>query len=333
MAGGTMEHKDSDSKPKPIVHLTLAKIASSESAPQNDISLLKILALPNHRISSCDELSSLKSLQRIDLPSNELTEADFLQYNLELCWIDLRMNQIHQLSFLKHLHALTVLNLSHNQVCSGVKLTSISKIDNLSGLTNLKALILSHNRIRSIPDLSFLPQLETLDFLESDKKSCKHSHLRLNFSLLVVSNNQVEEIIPCQKTMKQLKKVSLSNNQIKNFPFGEKFPGLLELRLNSNKLMSLPTLKMQQMSMLQILDIGNNAIKNIKMFLSLKNLLKLRNLNIAGNLSVEETATVFSQFSEHRTLEIFNSKNIKNASHSRKRKRKTSLSARVSKKN
>ncbi|KAF8820468.1 leucine rich repeat-containing protein [Cardiosporidium cionae] len=288
MAGSELAREESDSRR--IDHLTLAIVAESESAPQNDISQLKILSLPNKGISSCDDLSQLKSLQRIDLPSNELTEADFLQYNLELCWIDLRMNQIHQLSFLKYLRALTVLNLSHNQ---------ISKIDNLSGLMNLKALILSHNQIRNIPDLSFLTNLETL----------------------VVSHNQVEEIIRPQKTMKQLKKISLSNNQIRNFPFGEKFPELAELRLNSNKLMTLPSNKIQQMSMLRILDIGNNAINDIKIFSSLQNLLKLRNINIAGNLSAEDMAIVFSQFSTHKTLEIFNSKNIKDVPPSRKRKR------------
>ncbi len=87
---------------------------------------------------------------------------------------------------------------------------------------------------------------------------------------------------PVLNKLEKMKKLSLSHNQIREVAYISEQFYLHELKLNDNKIRSLPETLAKNVK-LEILDLGNNQIReydDIKILSQLKN---LKNLNLKGN--------------------------------------------------
>jgi Leucine-rich repeat (LRR) protein len=102
-----------------------------------------------------------------------------------------------------------------------------------------------------------------------------------NSKLLVLSHNEISDYRGCG--LKELRQLSLSCNQLQQFPDLKENSKLRQLRLNGNQIMELPKEKDNFPSWLEILDLGNNQIKKLSQVKGLMHCSRLRNLNLKGN--------------------------------------------------
>jgi Leucine-rich repeat (LRR) protein len=99
----------------------------------------------------------------------------------------------------------------------------------------------------------------------------------------VLSHNALTEWPLSLNSMDQLTKLSLSHNNLSQFPcLGEK-PHLKELRLAHNAIKSITHDQVFELKAVEILDLGNNHLVDIKSTENLALMPKLHNLNLKGN--------------------------------------------------
>ncbi|XP_019872550.2 chaoptin [Aethina tumida] len=227
-------------------------------------------------------LADLKGLKIIDLEGNNLKTIRLAQFDGldSLEKINLRNNKIKMIDdavFLKKPY-LYNLNLEGNL---------ITKI-NLNSTTTLRHLNLAHNKL-------VLTSLSILNNLKGLKE-------------LVISNNQISEIIPNEfrnftsleildvssnnltlhnesfNDLKSLQNLIISNNNIKRLPSGV-FATTLELKtldISHNQFEVLPTDVFYSLINLESLNMSYNRLENLQ-FILFKPLKKLNLLDIAGN--------------------------------------------------
>lgn len=213
------------------------------------------LTVEGQGITAIEDLSHLVNLKHLDLANNRLAHPD-------------------SLNGLAHLKFLTKLSLAGNRLSEGVgmhlvrmqRLTVLNLAGNdltfippcIEQLKGLKALILNNNCIRSLAGVT----------------------LPLNLNSLVLSHNQIEVIEGNDiRHLKNLKSLSLSHNKLHKFPEGLALNELKQLRLNDNRLTSIPGLPAN----IEILDLGNNLFTASSLLADLQNLSMLKNVNVRGN--------------------------------------------------
>jgi len=231
--------------------LTPALVSKLFETPMADLTSLD---MSNKEISHIDDISACISLRKLNLAKNAIKSSDALsglQYLPDLTWLNLSNNSLENFDGLQKLKSLFVLNMSHNQ------LNRISI--HITSLTELKALILNHNRIKTLDNLASLTNLNTL----------------------VLSHNSIETIPPLP-TLSSLTKLSVAHNSVRLVPDLSANAELKELRLNDNKILRLPE-SIRQCSALEIVDLGNNHMREWTDVAALGSLLHLVNLNLKGN--------------------------------------------------
>jgi Leucine-rich repeat (LRR) protein len=231
------------------MRLTLAKI--SEWNAGKDLRLLEVLDARNKELEELDDISSCIELRKLLLSENRLTQiVEGIGFAISLTYLDVSYNQLTSLIFVQRLVRLCVLNASHN---------NISAIGYTEQLIHLKALILNHNKITTIENLGHLKELNTL----------------------VLSHNRIETFQGL-RGLECLKKLSLAHNNLREVPPLECLSGLKELKLNHNKLAHIPS-HLVYNSRLELLDLGNNYIRETTDLALLASLLHLRHVNLQGN--------------------------------------------------
>lgn len=239
-----------------------------------DYKTTKQISFKGRGINAVPDLSECAHVYRLDLTENKLSAADDLlgfQNCKTISFLNLAHNQLSTFDGMHHLPNLQVLNLSHN------RFSEISK--HVAECRNLKALILNNNTISKIENIcNNLSELATL----------------------IVSHNKLTEISGLEGLMK-LEKISAGHNQIKQFPDLSKYSLLRELKLGDNLISHIPDfskVSSENMNLsdenltfksiipieLEILDIGNNKIKEFGQITALSALKKLANLNLKGNI-------------------------------------------------
>ncbi|KAJ3267809.1 hypothetical protein HK104_005604 [Borealophlyctis nickersoniae] len=240
-----------------MVKLTLDLLATRTDKPLHEVVSVDCSSLS---ISHIEDISIAVNLHKLNLAKNELKSAQALsgiQYNSELTWLHLGANKLESLQGLEKLTNLLVLNVSHNE------LNRISH--HVSSCTKLKALILNHNKIARIENLSTLQELTTI----------------------VLSDNKLTQIDGVGG-LQLLEKLSAAHNNIRSFPILTN-PALRELRLNDNKIITIPE-SIRKLPSLEILDLGNNLISHLTDLSSLSGCMKLVNLTLKGNPVVQTLA-------------------------------------------
>eukprot|EP00927_Polykrikos_kofoidii_P080855 TRINITY_DN77847_c0_g1_i1.p1 TRINITY_DN77847_c0_g1~~TRINITY_DN77847_c0_g1_i1.p1 ORF type:complete len:490 (-),score=69.29 TRINITY_DN77847_c0_g1_i1:45-1514(-) len=266
--------------------------------PNGDAANATELLLNDRGLTSLDSLEQCPNMKKLELRGNFLAKTlSFLEMNHRLCWLNLAKNRLKRISHLNNLSSLAVLDISDNR---------IARLDGLAGLKELKALIAVRNRITRIEGLSPAtnPKLETLVF----------------------SDNKITECTI--KNFPFLRKLSLSHNQLKVFPRLENLQQLSELRLNSNKLVTVDKC-VALLPRVSILDIGNNLVTATTALEPLKSLRLLHSLNLKGNKVADDmdAEAVRSLLASMTKLEIINHKRESTPKAKKKRKPGTPHSA------
>ncbi|UKK00387.2 long-chain-fatty-acid--CoA ligase 5 [Theileria orientalis] len=230
------------------------------------------------KISAIVKDGDITACKTLILNDGGITQVEDLYSMKSLEKVTLCNNKIKDWSFLTQNINLQSINLTRNLV---------SEIINLQHLQNLTLLNLSHNNITELCNLNCLQSLRVL-ILNNNK-----------IKVLILSHNNIETFKSPNAFMNKLKKITLSHNKLREFPISEKYPVLTELRLNSNKILSLPN-NLELYSCLKILDLGNNQIVNFRGLYKLSN---LKDLNLSNNPSVD----VNEVLSNLKQLKIYNS--------------------------
>ena len=97
----------------------------------------------------------------------------------------------------------------------------------------------------------------------------------------MVSHNKIYDLTNFRH-LKKLKKLSAAHNRLHTIPDLSTCPELKELRINDNKIQKIPDIFALN-SALEVVDLGNNSLKDFSDIEPLKFLLKLENLNLKGN--------------------------------------------------
>lgn len=230
----------------------LSIVELSKYLPNGDVLGAQELKLRDLGITGIEELTQAKNLRKIDISKNKLESASFIKYCWSLTDINLSNNNLTSVDDICNLENVKILNISNNDI------KSIDKLCRSPGIQkSLRVLIANHNKIRHIPDLSHFKELETV----------------------ILSHNDATEMDAPRSHCPKLRKLSLSNNSLKQFPFGLNLNMVQELRLNNNQILSVSP-DITYMGNIRILELGHNFITEVEPLLSLR---KLKSLNISKN--------------------------------------------------
>lgn len=232
--------------------LTPAVLSSSFEG----VSELTSIKMDHRDISHIDDISFLVNLKKLDLSHNRLRAGESLsglQYCKSLTWLDLSHNQLGDIRHVLGLRNLAVLNVSHNEL-QGLP-------EGLAQLGSLRALIVSDNQIRTLAGVRLPRGLTTV----------------------VLSRNGLEADGGAFARLEGLEKLSLSHNRLRAWPELGRCWGLRELRLNQNRLLTLPTAAGALPPALAVVDVGHNAVERVEELDGLVRLRHLVSLTVAGN--------------------------------------------------
>ncbi|RUS14510.1 hypothetical protein BC937DRAFT_93703 [Endogone sp. FLAS-F59071] len=247
---------------------------------------IKDLDVSNKQISHIEDISACVSLRKLNLSNNDIKSPDALsgiQYLDELTLLNLSGNRLESCEGVQKLSGLfgrqkepsehtdrrirlpslltkpyftplfneSVLNMSHNEV---------NRISiHVTQLKALKALILNHNKIKTVENIGNLLDLNTL----------------------VLSHNKIDTL-PTLPTLINLTKLSVAHNNLRLIPDLSFNTALKEARLNDNKILTIPD-TVRACNALEILDLGNNLLREWSDIAPLGSLIHLLNLNLKGN--------------------------------------------------
>eukprot|EP01135_Chromosphaera_perkinsii_P010953 Nk52_evm6s2297 gene=Nk52_evmTU6s2297 len=208
----------------------------------------------NKQIKNVANLSKLKNLGKLNLSGNKIANLAGISVNSNITWLNVSDNALDNIDCLKRLHRLCTLNAANNQ------LTSVCEFE---GPTVMKALVVNKNKLKDLSKLFHTcPLLNTV----------------------VVSDNELEDLKGIE-SLKELKKLSASNNRIKSLGWLNDMVSkqeLCELRLCNNGIEVVPEC-IEGFKGLRIIDLGKNQISSIESLMHLRKLKLLRNLNLKGN--------------------------------------------------
>ena len=293
------------------------------------LKFLEILKLDGNDISSVPTVGILnQSLIELDLSNNALTDsslATIVQLR-RLQQLRLDGNLIGNISAADWgllANSLSVLSLSNN------RLTSLNQIEKLWSLAQLDVDI---NLIESIPDATFrtLYDLEVLSLrgnrlttigqstLDGLEQKCtqldfssnyiefvhpKAFHRLKNITRLNISNNAIKELV-IPPIMGQLSELLLSNNRLTRFPDGLRdLRTITVLSMYNNAIDSMPPLDIGNEFGVRLVDLSYNRLRNID---EVRLVGSLNVINIDGNELADIGADVFADATFIRELNLSN---------------------------
>eukprot|EP00742_Colponemidia_sp_Colp-10_P007008 GILJ01007521.1.p1 GENE.GILJ01007521.1~~GILJ01007521.1.p1 ORF type:complete len:570 (+),score=67.89 GILJ01007521.1:58-1767(+) len=225
-----------------------------EAVPENvrRLNELRELKLHSNMITSIEHVDQCPLLQNLYLHDNGILRISNLRGLRKLQLLRLDMNNISRVEGLEDLTELTSLNLSRNQ---------LTRVDGLRHLSHLQELHLSHNRIEAID--------------AKELEGCRMLHeLHLGDNLLTDAM--------FLKACKRLDVLRLDGNRISSWDGFPRCGTLNELFISRNGLSTLVTVG-DLFPLLEILDVSENCIRNVKDLIGLKKIAGLMELRIEGN--------------------------------------------------
>jgi len=261
----TNNNKTKPTKMKFLVDQELIDAVESVEDPSRTTVNLSKRNLAGLRLRNESKSRSFRRLRKLSLARNEITSLKSISKCTHLTFLKCDENKIEDFSYATRCKMLATLNLSKNRI------QSIPP--SISSLSVLKALVLTGNQVQDITPL-------------------KHANLKV-LNTLVLSRNELtskcfSKEAGVLESMPSLTTLSISHNKLTEFPFVAYNKKIQVLRLNSNEIEVVPSLK--RLKDLKLLDLGKNKIKD---WTHLERIASscaggvLTNLNIAGN-PVEE---------------------------------------------
>eukprot|EP00939_MAST-03C_sp_MAST-3C-sp1_P005098 g5098.t1 len=216
------------------------------------------------------------TLRKLSLKSNGMKSLQTIERCPKITFLKCDDNEIDEDGLVPaySLQELATFNASMN--C----LTRIPK--GIERLSVLKALVLTGNQLTDISALKDA-QLKSLNTLVLSKNMLTSDAFSKNSGIL--------------KSLPALETLSLSHNQLTEFPFVKANSLLSILRLNNNKIEDLPVFK--RAGILKLVDLGNNSIPDWQTLPRLAKLSLLKNLTLRGNPAASDISTYASMLETH----------------------------------
>jgi len=256
--------------------LSLDQNFISDLSPLGCLKEMEYLYLHDNEIVDIYALKGLSKLKALGASRNKISDISAVKGLIQLVWVDWNHNKISDITAIKGLTLLTQLYVGNNQIVD---------INSVSGLINLQELSFDHNQISDISALSGLTQLKGLYLGEnkiSDISALKN--LKGLFHLQLYTNKISD--ISVLSGLTKLHYLDLGANQILDIGPLNQLNELTILTIDSNKIVDIsPIQELTQLKSFSIsgyLENGKYA-GQLETILPLKNLVNLKELDLAGN--------------------------------------------------
>ncbi len=213
-----------------------------------------------------EDLLKVKSLIVVEAKSKGIKDVSGLEYmtNLEnLTLEEVKLENIHFISGLRQLKSLSI------------TYSELNDIGPLAKLEHIESLSLRNNKISDLSPLSQMKKIKMLDLNSNYIKDIKPLFKLTSLKTLTVANNQISNAnLAGIEQLKNIKKLSLSNNGLTNIEHLTPIKKLIELDLGKNELENIEPLS--KLSTVQSLNLEENYISDITPLSQLTGLYDLR---------------------------------------------------------
>ncbi|MDP7992353.1 NEAT domain-containing protein [Bacillus sp. MHSD_36] len=200
-----------------------------------------------------EDLLKVKSLIVVEAKSKGIKDVSGLEYmtNLEnLTLEEVKLENIHFISGLRQLKSLSI------------TYSELNDIGPLAKLEHIESLSLRNNKISDLSPLSQMKKIKMLDLNSNYIKDIKPLFKLTSLKTLTVANNQISNAnLAGIEQLKNIKKLSLSNNGLTNIEHLTPMKKLIELDLAKNELENIEPLS--KLSTVQSLNLEENYISDI----------------------------------------------------------------------
>jgi Leucine-rich repeat (LRR) protein len=215
-------------------------------------------------------------------PGKRIEKLKGLEAYVHLAHVDLSQNLIKDVGLFRPLKNLIMLNLSKN----GIKdFKGLEPNDEDKPMPNLTHLDLSSNQFSALPPLHF-EALKVVNFANNAIATCHDFTGHPQIQQLNLSENALSAATNVA-AMPALKKLDLSRNKLHDINGLADVPELTEFCLAGNPMQALEG-PWQDLSGLKSLDISHMQLPKPAPLEILRNLPKLRSLNVTGNPFIED---------------------------------------------
>ncbi|MED0930304.1 NEAT domain-containing protein [Bacillus mobilis] len=200
-----------------------------------------------------EDLLKVKSLIVVEAKSKGIQDVSGLEYMTNLENLTLEEVKLENIKFISGLRQLKSLSITYGE---------LEDIGPLAELENIEFLTLRNNKISDVSPLSQMKKIKMLDLNSNYIKDIKPLFTVTSLRTLTVANNQISNAnLTGIEQLKNIKKLSLSNNGLTNIEHITSMKKLVELDLAKNELENIEPLS--RLSTVQSLNLEENYISDI----------------------------------------------------------------------
>ncbi|RXJ11525.1 LPXTG cell wall anchor domain-containing protein [Bacillus albus] len=199
------------------------------------------------------DLLKVKSLIVVEAKSKGIQDVSGLEYMTNLESLMLEEVTLENIQFISKLRQLKSLSITYGE---------LNDIGPLAELEHIESLSLRNNKISDLSPLSQMKKIKLLDLNSNYIKDIKPLFTVTSLRNLTVANNQISNAnLAGIEQLKNIKKLSLSNNGLTNIEHITPMKKLVELDLSKNELENIEPLS--RLSTVQSLNLEENYISDI----------------------------------------------------------------------
>ncbi|PGS24042.1 internalin [Bacillus cereus] len=199
------------------------------------------------------DLLKVKSLIVVEAKSKGIQDVSGLEYMTNLESLMLEEVTLENIQFISKLRQLKSLSITYGE---------LNDIGPLAELEHIESLSLRNNKISDLSPLSQMKKIKLLDLNSNYIKDIKPLFTVTSLRNLTVANNQISNAnLAGIEQLKNIKKLSLSNNGLTNIEHLTPMKKLVELDLSKNELENIEPLS--RLSTVQSLNLEENYISDI----------------------------------------------------------------------
>ncbi|WPU75582.1 NEAT domain-containing protein [Bacillus sp. RA(2023)] len=199
------------------------------------------------------DLLKVKSLIVVEAKSKGIQDVSGLEYMTNLESLMLEEVTLENIQFISKLRQLKSLSITYGE---------LNDIGPLAELEHIESLSLRNNKISDLSPLSQMKKIKLLDLNSNYIKDIKPLFTVTSLRNLTVANNQISNAnLAGIEQLKNIKKLSLSNNRLTNIEHLTPMKKLIELDLAKNELENIEPLS--RLSTVQSLNLEENYISDI----------------------------------------------------------------------
>ncbi|MDC6158762.1 NEAT domain-containing protein [Bacillus albus] len=199
------------------------------------------------------DLLKVKSLIVVEAKSKGIQDVSGLEYMTNLESLMLEEVTLENIQFISKLRQLKSLSITYGE---------LNDIGPLAELEHIESLSLRNNKISDLSPLSQMKKIKLLDLNSNYIKDIKPLFTVTSLRNLTVANNQISNAnLAGIEQLKNIKKLSLSNNGLTNIEHLTPMKKLIELDLAKNELENIEPLS--RLSTVQSLNLEENYISDI----------------------------------------------------------------------